>query len=88
MQAKLLSTLIIRAVLPRRVLHVTHRAYPTGQRPFTRASVLYSVLTANKLPKDADDTLPGQHDMERPEHAVISAFDLFSIGGDIIDLFQ
>ena len=40
-------------------------------------------LGSIKLPKDDDgSSLDDEHKMVRPEHAVISTFDLFSIGGE------
>lgn len=78
-----LSTRLIRAALFRRNPHPNYRVCPTGQRTFTRAHVLSSPLSSIKLPKDSDDSvLNGHGDMARPEHAVISTFDLFSIGGE------
>ena len=77
------STRIVRALLPRRQLRSSCRTCPITQRAFTRAAVLRVPLNSVKLPNNSDDTSPdSQYEVPRPEHAVISTFDLFSIGGE------
>ena len=39
-------------------------------------------LGSIKLPKDTGSFPDGEHETVKPEHAVISTFDLFSIGGE------
>src|SRR6202044_3797058 len=77
-----LSTRIVRALLPRRQLRSSWTC-PTTQRAFMCAAVLRAPLNSVKLPNDPDDTSPdSQYEVPKPEHAVISTFDLFSIGGE------
>jgi len=75
------STRVVRVLLPRRQLWYSRRTYPTTQRAFTCATVLRAPLKSVKLPNNSDGTSPdSQYEVPRPEHAVISTFDLFSIG--------
>ena len=48
-----------------------------GTRAFTRGAVLNKFTIAREKPEDTSD----DGGVAKPEHAVISTFDLFSIGG-------
>lgn len=53
------------------------------RRAFSHTGKLFEPLAARKLAQSPEaDASYEQEPMERPEHAVISTFDLFSIGGE------
>lgn len=53
------------------------------RRAFSRIGPVFEPMIARKLAqKPEEDASYEDYDRERPEHAVISTFDLFSIGGE------